>query len=541
MISNPLNAYLTSGRMNKFFEQTKKAANKARQAGISNLNAASTALSSASGTNIHLTTAKTDEELKRILTETPILFAGNAWKRRGGLGKLASYSSAWENRYLQLRGSVLLYFDADPAKALSSSNDLLELLRGYIDLAQEKASVQVSFGHSGAPSPFCLSIKVQVGLAQETKWKLCLDHHQAQMEWLAVISDVTIQCSVDSYNRALLDAANPSSHGLSSSDHAGGSGFMRAPPVYEPGAKDRRGGGPNCTSPTRNSFQLVDSPHQLWMMDNYTLERKTTQSEEQQRKAKASVDTALQVMERLLSDERNRHAMSSRKVKELESQLEETRQAKEECEEKLKQALADKQSLESELSIRISTHSLGEEGSSAKNDDNDALKSQIDILQQMLESKSASLRQAEEELESTRTELEQRVAELETKLVILQSEHDELLQKQTKHLNGTSSTEPLPTPTSADDIEQDQEGLRAQVADLEEQLTQAKMEYQQSLQELAADFARNLQLAEQKYSIQADDATDDSTAANGDEQYQTLRESPSEDSTEFKDCVEAET
>eukprot|EP00934_Nitzschia_sp_Nitz4_P009016 Nitzschia sp. Nitz4//scaffold89_size161592//87763//89271//NITZ4_002383-RA/size161592-processed-gene-0.48-mRNA-1//-1//CDS//3329559631//9006//frame0 len=501
--------------MNKFFEQTKKAASKARQAGISNLNAASTALSSASGTNINLTTAKTDDELKRILTDMPVRFAGTVWKRRGGLAKLGSYTNAWESRYLQLRGSILLYFDSDPTKALSSSNDLLELLRGYIDLAQEQASVQVSFGHSGAPSPFCLSIKVQVGLTQETKWKLCMEHHQAQMEWLAAISDVTVQCSVDSYNKALLEAANPSNHGPVASDTSSGTGFLRSPPVYEPGAKDKKGS--SSHTPARTSFQLT---HQLWMLDEYTIERKTTQTEDQQRKAKASVDTALQVMERLLADERSHHATAAQRLKETEGELKVVQQAKEELETQLQKAVADNKSLEEELSVRISTHSLGDVEAPPKESENEELKEQIDTLHKQLETKSISLQELQDDLETTRTELEERAAELETRVVILQTDKDELEQKlsqleQAKQQDGETSWK---------------------VTFLEEQLETAKKEYQESLEDLAADYARNLHAAEEEWKKKLQQEQPKGTEPRMVRPSSSFSEEESMD--EFEDCVE---
>jgi hypothetical protein len=46
--------------------------------------------------------------------------------------------------------------------------------RGDIDLLKEQASISASYGHSGAPTPFALSIKV----LSQTKWKLCFDSHQ---------------------------------------------------------------------------------------------------------------------------------------------------------------------------------------------------------------------------------------------------------------------------------------------------------------------------------------------------------------------------
>mmetsp|Transcript_19659 Transcript_19659/g.42726 ORF Transcript_19659/g.42726 Transcript_19659/m.42726 type:complete len:1045 (-) Transcript_19659:2973-6107(-) len=65
--------------------------------------------------------------------------------------------------------------------------------RGVLDLLKEKASVSASMGHSGAPTPFCLSIKVK----SETKWKLCTDSHGMLMEWLSAVTDVIVEASVD--------------------------------------------------------------------------------------------------------------------------------------------------------------------------------------------------------------------------------------------------------------------------------------------------------------------------------------------------------
>jgi hypothetical protein len=43
--------------------------------------------------------------------------------------------------------------------------------RGILDLSKERASVSASMGHSGAPTPFCLSIKVK----SLTQWKFAFD------------------------------------------------------------------------------------------------------------------------------------------------------------------------------------------------------------------------------------------------------------------------------------------------------------------------------------------------------------------------------
>lgn len=457
--------------MNKFLEQTKKAASAARQASISNLNAASTVLSSASGTSIKLTVAKTDVELKRLLEEEPIIFSGSAWKRRGGLGKLASYSSAWETRHFQLRGCVLMYFDSDPTKALSSSNDPKELLRGYIDFAKENASVQATFGHSGAPSPFCLSIKVPVGLAQETKWKLCFDHHQTQMEWLAVLSDVVIQCSVDLYNKALLDAANQSVHGNSESK------MLRRPPVYEPGTKEMHS---TTTTKTRtNSFQLVDCPHQLWLMEEYTLERKSNQSEEQKAKTKASVETALQVMERLLSKERNQRAIASKRGDKLEAELEEVKIIKGEISVALEKMTKENRLMAEELSIRVSTYDLDITAQDC--DEVVALKTKIEIISKLLAEKEAALEQSKNDKDSAARDLEHELAQLQTNMVILKGEHDEALEK-SKHelIQKESETEVV------------RREMQERIDQLEKEMETAKKEYSESIQALAANFQRSV-------------------------------------------------
>jgi hypothetical protein len=456
--------------MNKFLEQTKKAASAARQASISNLNAASMALSNASGTNIKLTTAKTDEELMRLLKDEPILFSGPAWKRRGGLGKLASYSSAWEMRHLQLRGSVLLYFDSDPTKALSSSNDPQELLRGYLDFAEEKATVLATFGHSGAPSPFCLSIKVTVGLAQETKWKLCFDHHHTQMEWLAVMSDVVIQSSVDLYNRALLDVANQSIHGSHDSK------LIQRPPVYEPGTKDLSS--PNSKQRSK-SFQLVECPHQLWMMDEYTLERKSTQSEEEKTKTKASVNTALQVMERLLSEERNQRVIASTRVKELEIQLEETREVKERTLNELQKLTKEKQLLEEELAIRICTHDLAD--LPQQTTEVIKLKARVETLSKELETKSNAFEQCREEKDAEIGGLEYKLSELQTQIVILNSKHDEELER-VKH-------EVIQKESETGTVRRE---MQERIDLLHRDMEVSKQEYSDAIQALAANFQRSM-------------------------------------------------
>mmetsp|Transcript_13327 Transcript_13327/g.25287 ORF Transcript_13327/g.25287 Transcript_13327/m.25287 type:complete len:869 (+) Transcript_13327:352-2958(+) len=178
-----------------------------------------------------------------------IRLTGLAWKRRGGMGKYST-TGAWERRRIELRGPKLMYYKKDsdegddddnshsPAtttnNALTSTTDDasegvvvakrstwfeqvitsatssgeadLANPRGEIHLIKEKAIVAATLGHTGAPSPFAISIKCR----GETKWKLCFDRHKDQMEWLAALTDVTVQASVDAYNALLIEVADPS-------------------------------------------------------------------------------------------------------------------------------------------------------------------------------------------------------------------------------------------------------------------------------------------------------------------------------------------
>ena len=224
----------------------------------------------------------------------PIRISGIAWKRRGGMGKFST-TAAWERRRIELQGSKLLYYSRDASEedsnspldvsedilsSLSSSNTMLNdssqdqvsegvvvtkratwleqaaskwvagsddptSPRGYIDLEKEKASVQVSFGGSGAPSPFAISIKV----GGETKWKLCFDYHKMQMEWFAALADIVVQTSVDSYNALLLQSADPTLQ----SELA----MFRPPEVGQP----------------PSSRGAVEAANRLWMTDSYVVSR----------------------------------------------------------------------------------------------------------------------------------------------------------------------------------------------------------------------------------------------------------------------------
>eukprot|EP00531_Pseudo-nitzschia_arenysensis_P000460 CAMPEP_0116147914 /NCGR_PEP_ID=MMETSP0329-20121206/18040_1 /TAXON_ID=697910 /ORGANISM="Pseudo-nitzschia arenysensis, Strain B593" /LENGTH=1026 /DNA_ID=CAMNT_0003643937 /DNA_START=226 /DNA_END=3306 /DNA_ORIENTATION=- len=194
--------------------------------------------------------------------EDKIRLAGTIWKRRSGLGKY-SMTAPWERRRVVLQGSRLIYYKTQQESASdedddeeqstsehhestatatntpgliygisgSSSGDNPNWMntfmdkagvsmpwessqsfrgaRGYLDLRKEKASASASYGHTGAPTPFALSIKV----ATTTKYKFCFETQQELMQWLSAITDVVVAGSVDAYNAEILEANDPSAHG----------------------------------------------------------------------------------------------------------------------------------------------------------------------------------------------------------------------------------------------------------------------------------------------------------------------------------------
>jgi Protein ENHANCED DISEASE RESISTANCE 2, C-terminal len=201
---------------------------------------------------------------------------GVAWKRRGGMGKYST--SAWERRRIELIGTKLMYFlmdenDMDMAaedsihpvplpsdashplegstrgtRSFSADSGTTKEPRGFLDIAKEKATVNAAFGHSGAPTPFALSIKVR----GETKWKLCFERHSTEMEWLAAISDIVIQSSVDAYNNSLLEAADPTNHSDFTLFH---------PPLSNKEAPS--------TAKGATAMMGTSTQHRLWMLEDY--------------------------------------------------------------------------------------------------------------------------------------------------------------------------------------------------------------------------------------------------------------------------------
>ncbi len=190
-------------------------------------------------------------EENESLYEQEASMSGVLWKRRSGFGKHSA--NAWERRRVELRGTKLIYYStleetkedeknatgedhepkesegqdgaSTPREAMSSLKKGIEEAaraaeqqiqtardglsrftagidklkspsgdtpRGILDLAKERASVSASMGHSGAPSPFCLSIKVK----SLTQWKFAFDSHGMMMEWLSTLTDVIVETSL---------------------------------------------------------------------------------------------------------------------------------------------------------------------------------------------------------------------------------------------------------------------------------------------------------------------------------------------------------
>eukprot|EP00537_Pseudo-nitzschia_pungens_P008669 CAMPEP_0172359158 /NCGR_PEP_ID=MMETSP1060-20121228/3386_1 /TAXON_ID=37318 /ORGANISM="Pseudo-nitzschia pungens, Strain cf. cingulata" /LENGTH=1060 /DNA_ID=CAMNT_0013080677 /DNA_START=288 /DNA_END=3470 /DNA_ORIENTATION=+ len=218
-----------------------------------------------------------------------VRLAGVIWKRRSGFGKYYMTGS-WERRRVVLKGTKLIYYktlhetlpnssdgEEEDAGAYSETeedpgfgawiNTFMEKngvvlprensgsrpgARGYLDLRKEKASAAASYGHTGAPTPFALSIKI-AGL---TKYKFCFDTQNELMTWLAAITDVVVAGSVDNYNAEILEANDPSSHGVGESSgggDVGAAGTWQEPPLKDQSSgEERRNGG-----------------HQLWSTEDY--------------------------------------------------------------------------------------------------------------------------------------------------------------------------------------------------------------------------------------------------------------------------------
>jgi predicted nucleic acid-binding Zn-ribbon protein len=377
-----------------------------------------------------------DGKLEKIIKkDMSVRLSVIVWKRRGGLAKLGSYSTAWEKRYMELKGNVLIYYETtgeDTNKNTLSTRTSLssspKIPRGYLDLEEEKAAVSASYGHSGAPSPFCISIKV--GLAQETKWKLCFDHHQTQMEWLAAISDASIRCSVDNYNQLLLKAADP----MNQQDL---SLLPRPPPVYEPTAGSGTGGS--------------GQSHTLWALDEYiitsgidksTIET-TTGSEETKADSasdnsaspaggtsateNAPLENALQVMESLLAQKEKARATLETNVNSLKGEIE-----------TLQRSMQGKDSQISQISSQKSSHLFTIDSLKKEMEEKDstiqefskemqALQKELAPMEETMQEKNSQITMIAEENETLRLAMEEEITVLKKKLSRKEEKHQKLL------------------------------------------------------------------------------------------------------------------
>ena len=235
----------------------------------------------------------------------PIRLTAIVWKRRSGFGKYST-TTAWERRRIVLRGPRLYYYktqadnaDDDSERQLqhgdseygmdltgakkapsswlqqatanvtslaaqvsitgssayplvgASASGESDSARGYLDLVKDNASVSASYGHTGAPTPFALSIKVLT----QTKWKFCFDTQRELMEWLAAMTDVVVQGSVDSYNAQIVRsaAADPTFSSM---------GQLSEPPLTAVSKSKNKNASPS---------DAASGGHRLWMTGPYTI------------------------------------------------------------------------------------------------------------------------------------------------------------------------------------------------------------------------------------------------------------------------------
>ena len=107
------------------------------------------------------------------------------------VAKLSSKKTFYQTARNNLRGNL-----KTARESLSSSSAESNFPRGVLDIDRENATVSASTAHSGAPTPYCISVKVK-GV---TRWKLSFDTHVQQTEWLTVLTDVVVDRSVANYN-----------------------------------------------------------------------------------------------------------------------------------------------------------------------------------------------------------------------------------------------------------------------------------------------------------------------------------------------------
>ena len=499
-------------------EQTKRAAENARRASLHNLNATKNLALSSAGFMTE------EERIKKHLAHKTIL-SGIVWKRRGGVsGKLASYKSAWELRPMELRGTAILYYNSDENHTITMpSNDPLtakaQQVRGYIDLAEEKATVQATFGHSGAPSPFCISIKTTlVANTAETKWKLCFDSHQAQMDWLAAISDVVIQLSVNDYNISLIESAKASSP-------RAGLDMLRPPPVYEPKAE----GGDNPTEKRQPSFSPeggnLAPVHRLWMRQDYTL---TCRDVDIPKESNPIVDNALSVMEQLLKQKQTRLISCEKELASFQSQIK-TLQLKSAEKDLQIQELEESQTRDAKVQqqVVILLHQtikekdqeikwLQEEQTEAEHlfEKQQAEQAGQAELQKSLAQKVSQLSQVQEEYQTYKSNMEEKIQ----KLLAMQDQLSDSSRQQEDSLKQVELD-------FQQQLFQQQEKVVTMEQEHRKELARVQQEYEQKMAKQKVETAASLEAIRTQIQQKANDNND-------------TNNNNSEEDDEFEDCVD---
>eukprot|EP00546_Thalassionema_frauenfeldii_P012859 CAMPEP_0178916638 /NCGR_PEP_ID=MMETSP0786-20121207/12766_1 /TAXON_ID=186022 /ORGANISM="Thalassionema frauenfeldii, Strain CCMP 1798" /LENGTH=520 /DNA_ID=CAMNT_0020590027 /DNA_START=31 /DNA_END=1593 /DNA_ORIENTATION=+ len=496
--------------MNNFLSTASKkisqAGENARKASITNLNHATSAMG--------LTVS---EEKFRKSLEPPIRHSGKVWKRRGGLlnGKIASniIASSWDERHLELRGSTLIYYDLEGVAP-----------RGILDLREENAFVQASLGHTsgGAPSPFCISIKVTVGLAQETKWKLCFEKHSEQIKWLDMMSQVIVESSVDSYNHALLEAANPKSPKASELSQ-----WIRSPPT---------------SSEEENDMDTSGGGHGLWMLVgeesgrfaddilNFSMENETTSIIDEQlaleqvvkalRDKVSHLRDSLQKSEQALNEKTQSNEALALEIKNLQEKCDKIQkkafEVRAQCDESLLQANAALTSAKQEFAKER------EKIDSEKRESNAKLESTISSVKDQLEKKDKmhqdtlqnaavtqkreldeAKKRAKEEEKQLRTKFETEIDSLREELNKKKAEEKVLLEKKSDQeksiLNATTAMLSMQEELNAvkkqslSEKVQMQSDLNATIESLRRELVEKEVSHRESTRALQAQLACSAQ------------------------------------------------
>jgi len=145
--------------------------------------------------------------------------------------------------------------------------------RGVIDIRKERATFAATAGHSGAPSPFCVSMKVK----GETKWKVAFETRSEQMKWLAALTDVVVKTCTDEYNEGLKMTESTSSVGEKKGSgepmaQRGGQAPSDSALAQQPSLANLNVGGflPAATAATL-FFPPPNKTEKFWKMDEYAI------------------------------------------------------------------------------------------------------------------------------------------------------------------------------------------------------------------------------------------------------------------------------